>query len=47
MKRLWFAFRCRALHSHRWELKRTYGEKYFECRDCKMRYFGDEPQRAT
>jgi hypothetical protein len=43
MKRLWFAFRCRVLSSHRWEPKRTHGEKYFECRDCKKRYFADEP----
>jgi hypothetical protein len=43
MKRLWYAFRCRVLLSHRWQQLRQDEESYFECLDCKRRYFGNEP----
>jgi hypothetical protein len=40
---LWFAFRCRVLLSHRWRRLRVANETYFECRDCRKRYFGSHP----
>jgi len=43
MKRRWRAFQCRVLSKHRWQEIRIEGEKAFECRDCRKRFFAQPP----
>jgi hypothetical protein len=40
---MWRRIQCRFLSNHRWEEKRIYDEKFFECRDCHKRHFGPHP----